>query len=112
MTEVKMRNPIGWTLRAFAVLLLSAAVPAAPAASAAAPTRSALPAVSFADDAPNAKCCFTNPGYTGTCEVQPAKDESCGQILDYLNNPMAQGKSYCGNTTVRSGWKQASCENK
>ena len=106
-----MRNPIGGTLRAFAVLLLFAAAPAAPAARSAA--ASAPPAsVRLAQDTPPAKCCFTNPGYTGTCEVQPAKDESCGQILAYLNNPMAQGKSYCGNTTVRSGWKQASCENK
>ena len=55
------------------------------------------------------KCCFTNPGYSGTCEVQPAKDETCGQILAYLNNPMAQGKNYCGNTQVRSGWKSAAC---
>ena len=105
-----MRNPIGWTLRALAVLLLAAAVPAAPAARSA---KAVAPAASlFAQDAAPAKCCFTNPGYTGTCEVQPAKDESCGQILDYLNNPMAQGKSYCGNTTVRSGWKQTACESK
>ncbi len=61
---------------------------------------------------PPAKCCFTNPGYSGTCEVQPAKDESCGQILDYLNNPMSQGKGYCGNTGVRSGWKSVACETK
>ena len=59
-----------------------------------------------------AKCCFTNPSYSGTCEVQPAKDESCGQILDYLNNPMSQGKGYCGNTEVRSGWKSVVCEPK
>jgi hypothetical protein len=106
-----MRNPTGWTLRAFAVVLLATPIPAAPAAgSVTAPDEAA--SVLLAQDTAPAKCCFTNPGYTGTCEVQPAKDESCGQILDYLNNPMAQGKSYCGNTTVRSGWKQASCENK
>ena len=85
-----MRSLPGWTSRALVVLVLSAAVPAAP----------------------SEKCCFTNPGFSGTCEVQPTKDESCGQILAYLNNPMAQGKSYCGNTTVRSGWKQTSCEKK
>src|SRR5262249_25004390 len=71
LTEVTMRNPIGWTLRAVAVLLLFAAVPGAPAASSAtAPTRSASALLAL--DAPPAKCCFTNPGYTGTCEVQPA----------------------------------------
>jgi hypothetical protein len=30
--------------------------------------------------------------------------------LAYLNNPMAEGKSYCGGTTVRKGWKEVSCE--
>jgi hypothetical protein len=65
-----------------------------------------------AEKAPPAKCCFTNPGYSGTCEVQPAKDESCGQILDYLNGPMSQGKGYCGNTQVRGGWTSVSCEAK
>jgi hypothetical protein len=61
---------------------------------------------------PLAKCCFTNSRYTGTCEVTPAKDESCGQILDYLNNPASQGKSYCGNTQIRGGWQSVSCEAK
>jgi len=58
---------------------------------------------------PPQRCCFTNPGYTGTCEVVPGKDESCGSILDYLNNPMSQGKGYCSNTTIRGGWKSAYC---
>ena len=110
-----MRSLPGWTSRALVVLVLSAAVPAAPAAKAALSTPSARIAAalaSAAQDAPPEKCCFTNPGFSGTCEVQPTKDESCGQILAYLNNPMAQGKSYCGNTTVRSGWKQTSCEKK
>jgi hypothetical protein len=60
-------------------------------------------------DDPPAKCCFTNPHYSGTCEVQPAKDESCSQILGYLNNPMSQGKSYCGSTTIRGGWQSVAC---
>lgn len=55
-------------------------------------------------------CCFTNPGYAGTCKVQPAEDETCASILAYLNNPMAEGKSYCGGTTVRQGWTEVSCE--
>lgn len=58
---------------------------------------------------PPEKCCFTNPAYSGTCEVAPGKDETCASILDYLNNPMSQGKGYCSNTTIRSGWKTAAC---
>jgi hypothetical protein len=57
-------------------------------------------------------CCFTNPQYTGKCVVQPGAGETCASILDYLNNPQAQGKSYCGNTTVRGGWAQADCGEK
>ena len=57
-------------------------------------------------------CCFTNPQYTGKCVVQPAADETCASILDYLNNPQAQGKNYCGNTTVRGGWTQVDCAEK
>ena len=55
-------------------------------------------------------CCFNNPGYSGTCKVQPAEDETCASILAYLNNPMAEGKSYCGGTTVRQGWAEVPCE--
>lgn len=55
-------------------------------------------------------CCFRNPAYTGTCEVVPTEDETCASILTYLNNPMAEGKSYCGGTSVRQGWTQVSCE--
>ncbi len=55
-------------------------------------------------------CCFQNPGYAGTCKVQPAEDETCASILAYLNNPMAEGKSYCGGTTVRGGWTEVPCE--
>jgi hypothetical protein len=102
-------RPFGWTTRASAVLFLLATAPTTPAADRA---HSEAPAPVRAQDQAPPKCCFTNPGYSGTCEVEPAKDESCGQILDYLNNPIAQGKSYCGNTTVRSGWMQTTCETK
>jgi hypothetical protein len=56
------------------------------------------------------ECCFTNPRYQGTCRVAPAEDESCGNILAYLNNPNSVGKSYCGNTRVRGGWQQVRCD--
>jgi hypothetical protein len=55
-------------------------------------------------------CCFTNPRYTGVCAVEPGEGESCQSILDYLNNPQSQGKTYCGNTNVRGGWKRVACE--
>lgn len=57
-------------------------------------------------------CCFASPRYTGTCEVQPSKDETCASILEYLNNPQSQGKAYCGNTNVRGDWTQVSCGQK
>jgi hypothetical protein len=56
------------------------------------------------------KCCFTNPGYSGVCQVSPAKGETCDSILAYLNQPGATGKTYCGNTDVRGGWQQVSCK--
>ena len=104
-----MRSLIAYGIRALAVLLLIAAsVPLAPSQE-----REPLAGgtATLAQDPPS-KCCFTNPRYAGTCEVQPAKDESCGQILDYLNDPMSQGKGYCGNTTIRGGWQSVACEPK
>jgi hypothetical protein len=62
------------------------------------------------DDPKPPPCCFTNPKFSGTCSVEPAVDESCGEILDYLNNPQSQGKSYCGNTNIRTGWASRRCE--
>jgi hypothetical protein len=59
---------------------------------------------------PKEPCCFQNPGYAGTCKVVPAGDETCASILAYLNNPLAEGKSYCGGTTVRQGWTRVRCE--
>lgn len=55
-------------------------------------------------------CCFNNPAYSGTCRVQPTEDETCESILAYLNNPMSQGKNYCGGTKIRQGWQQVECE--
>ena len=102
-----MRQVTAWTLRLVAAaLLLASTAPTLPSLEAAAP-QSEAPVV--AQDEPPAKCCFTNPRHSGTCEVQPAKDESCGTILGYLNNPMSQGKTYCGNTTIRGGWQSVSC---
>ena len=54
-------------------------------------------------------CCFTNPQYSGVCKVEPGEDESCSSILEYLNNPQSQGKSYCENTSVRGGGAEQKC---
>jgi hypothetical protein len=56
------------------------------------------------------RCCFENPRFSGTCEVTPGPEESCSDVLAYLNNPKSVGKNYCGNTKVRGGWTQVSCE--
>ena len=55
-------------------------------------------------------CCFTNPQYSGICAVEPGEGETCTTILDYLNNPNSQGKTYCGNTSIRGGWKRVECK--
>lgn len=58
----------------------------------------------------NDTCCFSNPRYSGTCEVTTGPDESCSDALAYLNNQMAVGKTYCENTKIRGGWSQVECE--
>ena len=71
----------------------------------------APPAAANGQD-PRPHCCFKNPRYVGACEVEPAKDETCATILEYLNNLQSQGKDYCDNTNVRGGWKTVPCEPK
>ena len=68
------------------------------------------PTASSQTETPAPACCFTNPRHTGVCEVQPQEGETCASILAYLNNTQAVGKAYCGNTAVRRGWTQATCE--
>jgi hypothetical protein len=58
---------------------------------------------------PSAPCCYTNPSYSGTCEVAPTGDETCASILEYLNHPNSTGKLYCAATEIRGGWKPAAC---
>lgn len=59
------------------------------------------------------KCCYTNSqGYQGVCVVTPGEGETCESILAYLNNPQSAGKTYCGSTKVRGGWKQVPCDEK
>jgi hypothetical protein len=104
-----MHNAIRYGTRGSAILLLLAA------SASTAPSRvEALPGAvaALGQDPPPQKCCFRHQSYAGTCAVAPAKDETCEQILDYLNNPMSQGKSYCNSTTIRGGWQAVSCETK
>jgi hypothetical protein len=93
---------------ALAAVLLAAALQPAAAPSGAEPVACAAPTA----DEPRPHCCFTNARYVGTCEVEPAKDETCATILQYLNNPQSQGKAYCNATSVRGGWKQVPCQPK
>ncbi len=93
---------------ALAALLLAATLGLLPRAGRAAPLACETQASGGQDPRPH--CCYTNPRYAGRCEVEPAKDETCASVLEYLNNPQSQGKSYCGNTSLRGGWKQVPCE--
>jgi hypothetical protein len=54
-------------------------------------------------------CCFANDRYQGVCTVVPGDGETCTTVLDYLNNPMSTGRTYCGGTKVRGGWVAVDC---
>jgi S1-C subfamily serine protease len=41
--------------------------------------------------------------------VNADPDETCNSILAYLNNQMSHGRSYCGFTNIRGGWRVSSC---
>ena len=55
-------------------------------------------------------CCVANPRYAGICKVTLAEDETCADVLTYLNNAASVGKTYCGSTPVRMGWKEVACQ--
>jgi hypothetical protein len=42
--------------------------------------------------------------------VKPEEGETCATILTYLNDPMSEGKTYCGSTAIRGGWQEVVCE--
>lgn len=54
-------------------------------------------------------CCFASDRYQGVCTVIPGEGETCQTVLDYLNNPMSTGRTYCGGTKVRGGWVAVDC---
>jgi hypothetical protein len=102
-----MSHPGSRVALALSAALLFAAT-LAPAPRLPDPSPTACAAADAKDPRPH--CCFTNARYVGTCEVEPGKDETCAAIIEYLNNPQSQGKSYCNRTNVRGGWKQVPCE--
>lgn len=55
-------------------------------------------------------CCVANPRFAGVCAVELGPNETCQDVLAYLNNATSVGKTYCGNTPIRGGWKQVPCE--
>ena len=86
------------------VILAAVAAVGAIAASAAPAARGS------AQDSERRLCCVANPRFAGICAVELAPDETCQDVLDYLNNAASVGRTYCGNTSVRMGWKQVACE--
>jgi hypothetical protein len=93
-----------------AVLLLSGALPALASDGSAAREACPAPRAALDEPTPRPPCCYTNRAYSGVCVVQPQPDETCASILAYLNDPRSQGKSYCGSTTIRGGWKSSPCK--
>ena len=73
-------------------------------------TMAGAPAAIRASDEPPPRCCFTNPAYSGVCQVDLHEGETCAGVLSYLNNPRASGKTYCGNTDIRGRWRSVACE--
>lgn len=68
-----------------------------------------LVASPIAQQTPPATCCFEHDGFQGTCVVVPAEGETCESILEYLNKPGSVGKTYCGSSRLRGGWKSVPC---
>jgi hypothetical protein len=54
-------------------------------------------------------CCFNNWRFAGTCVVQIAGNQVCGDVLGVLNNPMSAATTYCGGTRLRGGWATVEC---
>ncbi|MCU0303662.1 MAG: hypothetical protein MUC56_06365 [Thermoanaerobaculales bacterium] len=55
-------------------------------------------------------CCFSNPRFAGICRVTTGPEETCADVLAYLNNPSSTGRTYCANTKIRGGWSQVACD--
>jgi len=55
------------------------------------------------------RCCLTHRDHAGVCVVVPGAGESCEGILAYLNSPHTAGRTYCGGTRIRGGWRTVPC---
>ncbi len=56
-------------------------------------------------------CCLNNYRFAGGCMVVARGQETCQDVISYLNNFNSVGKYYCDNTMVRGGWSLSDCGN-
>ena len=56
-------------------------------------------------------CCLNNYRFAGGCMVVARGQETCQDVIAYLNNFNSVGKYYCDNTMVRGGWSLSDCGN-
>jgi len=54
-------------------------------------------------------CCLNNFRFAGGCMVVVRGQETCQDVLSYLNNFNSVGKYYCDNTMIRGGWSLSDC---
>lgn len=54
-------------------------------------------------------CCFNNYRFAGGCMVVARGQETCHDVISYLNSFQSVGKYYCDNTTIRGGWSLSDC---
>lgn len=57
------------------------------------------------------RCCLNNYRFAGGCMVVARGQETCQDVISYLNNFNSVGKYYCDNTMVRGGWSLSDCGN-
>jgi uncharacterized protein (TIGR02246 family) len=55
------------------------------------------------------RCCLNNFRFAGGCMVIVRGQETCQDVLSYLNSFQSVGKYYCDNTTIRGGWSLSEC---
>jgi len=55
------------------------------------------------------RCCLNNFRFAGGCMVVVRGQETCQDVLAYLNNFNSVGKYYCDNTVIRGGWSLSDC---
>ena len=67
------------------------------------------PSEATAQSGAASQCCFTHTNFYGVCVVVPGEDETCEDILAYLNSPNTVGRTYCNSSRIRGGWKQVDC---